>query len=165
MIHLKRPCILLMLLTLIITSRTSAQDLAQQLFNFDAKGRLAREKEVIQNNEYVTTGYEKGIFISNPLMLDGKPLEYSEFNIQSKGELTVCKGTAIKGQTTQIPFYVYLRRDGNTVLISPVKTDQIKIDLADVLKHAKPGDLLVIQAVNKEDGPVKRILKLLGGGC
>jgi hypothetical protein len=41
----------------------------------------------------------------------------------------------------------------------------MKVDLSEVLRDAKPGDLLIIVPVNKEDGPAKRILKLLGNGC
>ena len=165
---LKRSFTLLMLLTSIIGSRTFAQDLAQLLLDGEAKAREERAKEVMQDNEFASTGYEKGIFFSNPLMLNGKPLEYSEFNLKSKGELTVSKGAAITGETVQIPFYVYLRRNGNKVLIPGKErcdSKQIKIDISEILKHAEPGDHLVIEAVKEEDGPVKRILKLLGGGC
>lgn len=166
----------MILLTSIIGSRTFAQN--KDLFNFDAiltlKTERAKEvkqeraKEVMQDNEYASTGYEEGIFFCNPLMLNGKPLDYGEFNLLSKGELTVSKGAAITGQTTQIPFYVYLRRNGNKVLIPGMERSdpkQIKIDISEILRHAEPGDHLVIEAVKKEDGPVKRILKLLGGGC
>lgn len=156
-----------MLLTSILSSRISAQDLARQLFTFHAIERQERAKEVILDNEYATTGNERGIFLSNPLVLNGKPLVYSEFNIQSKGELTVSKGKAT-GQTVQVPFYVYLRRNGNKVLI-PAKercqVEQIKVEISEILKHAEPGDHLVIEAVRKEDGAVKRILKIVGGGC
>jgi len=144
------------------------QDLAQDLFNFDATRKAARIKEVMQDNEYVSTGYEKGIFFINPLMLNGKPLDYGDFNIQSKGELTVTKGATKTGQTTQIPFYVYLRRNGNKVLITGKERSdpkQIKIEISEILRHAEPGDHVVIEAVRKEDGPVKRILKLPGRGC
>ena len=99
-------------------------------------------------------------------MLNGKPLDYGEFNLQSQGELTVSKGTAITGQTKQVPFYVYLRRNGNKVLIPGKERpdpDQIKIDISEILRYAAPGDQLIIEAVRKEDGPVKRILKLLEG--
>ena len=173
--HLKKSFTLLMLLTLIIGSPTFAQDVfnldAILKFNRDAivKAERAKEvkqeraKEVLQDNEYVSTGYEEGIFLCNPLMLNGKPLDYGEFNLQSQGELTVSKGAAITGQTTQIPFYVYLRRNGNKLLIPGPK--QTKIDISEILRHAAPGDHLVIEPVNKEDGPVKRILKLIGGGC
>lgn len=178
--HLKRSLTLLMLLTSIIGSRTIAQDFVNMnaicKFNNDmiVKAALAKEvkqeraKEVMQDNEYASTGYEEGIFLYNPLMVNGKPLDYGEFNLASSGELTVIKGTAMPEQTTEIPFYVYLRRNGNEVLIpGKERSDprQTKIEISEILRHAEPGDHLVIEAVNKEDGPVKRILKLLGLGC
>ncbi len=178
--YLKKSFTLLMLLTSIIASRTFAQEFFNintiLKFNNDmiVKAELAKEakqeraKDVMQDNEYASTGYEKGIFLCNPLMLNGKPLDYGEFNLHSNGELTVNKGAAITGQTTQIPFYVYLRRNGNKVLIPGKESSdpkQIKIDISEILRHAESGDHLVIEPVNKEDGPVKRILKLLGVGC
>ncbi len=83
-----------------------------------------------------------------------------------KGELTVTKGAAITGETIQVPFYMYLRRKGYKVLIfgkARFDQEQIKIDISEILRYAEPGDHLVIEAVNKEDGSVKRILKLPGG--
>lgn len=173
---------LFIFLTLIVGSRTFAQD--QQLFNlesvlkFDAALKLKaaraedikreRAKEVMQDNEYESTGHEAGVFFCNPLMLDGKPLDYGEFNLLSTGELTVNKGDSITGHITQVPFYVYLRRRGNKVVIPGMEMSdpgQCKIDIAEILRYAEPGDHLVIEAVRKEDGPVKRILKLLGLGC
>ena len=173
--HLKKIFTLLMLLTLIIGSRTFAQDYlklasAEKFMRQIQTKELKKEraKEVMQDNEYTITGYEEGIFLCNPLMLDGKPLDYGEFTLTSKGELTVIKEAATTGQTTQIPFYVYLKRNGNKVLIpGKERSDpkQIKIDISEILRHAEPGDHLVIEAINKEDGSVKRILKLLGNGC
>lgn len=157
-----------MLLTVIVGSRTFAQDLVASLNFFYKTENSDRAKEVMQDNEYTSTGYEQGNFYSNPLLLNGKPLDYGAFNMKSKGELTVIKGAAITGKTTQVPFYVYLRRNGNKVLISGnerCSIGQTKMDISEILQHAKPGDQLVIEAVKKEDGPVKRILKLLGGGC
>lgn len=173
--HLKRSFALLLLLTVIIDSRTFAQD----SFKFASapelmwqirirEGAKERAKEVAQDNEYDITGNEVGIFLTNPLVLNGKPLDYGEFNLQSKGELTVIKAADLTGQTMQIPFYIYLRRNGNRVLI-PGKDgsdpEKIKIDISEILRHAEPGDHLVIEPVRKEDGPVKRILKLLKSGC
>src|SRR5688572_19228716 len=170
--HLKKSFTLLMLLTSIIGSRTFAQDLVQDLLKFQTTLKLEKQeraKEVMQDNEYNSTGYEKGTFFSNPLMLNGEPLDYGEFNLKAQGELTVSKGAAITGQTTQVPFYVYLRRNGNKVLIPGMERpdpNQIKIDISEILRHAAPGDQLVIEAIRKEDGAVKRILKLLEGhGC
>lgn len=160
-----------MLLTSITGSRTWAQDFFIFDFNARLKQELAKQqraKDVVQHNEYVVTGYEKGTFLDNPLMLNGKPFDYGEFNLSSFGQLTVNKQVSIKGQTTQVPFYVYLKRNKNKVVIPGRERPdpkQTKINISEIFRHAEPGDHLVIEAVNKEDGPVKRILKLLGGGC
>jgi hypothetical protein len=165
--HLKKSSILLLLLTVIIGSRTFAQDFSG--WNpFNQMELSARAKEVMQDNEYTSTGYEQGNFYDNPLMLNGKPLDYNVFNAKSKGELTVIKGAAITGKTTQVSFYVYLRRDGNKVPTPGNERSDIsqtKIDISEILQYAKPGDQLVIEPVNRVDGPVKRILKVPQGGC
>ena len=169
--HLKKSAtwpvgryILLVLLTVIIGSRTFAQDCDLNFLTL--RQNSARAKEVMQNNEYTSTGYEKGNFYCNPLMLNGKPIDYDAFNMASKGELTVIKGAAITGLTTQVPFNAYLRRDGNKVLIQgdeKSSAGQTKMDITEILQHAKPGDQLVIEPVHKEDGHAKRILKLVDG--
>ncbi|GHN02439.1 hypothetical protein WSM22_39280 [Cytophagales bacterium WSM2-2] len=166
--HLKKPHILVMLLTLIITSRTSAQQLAQQLLNFSLKAKQERANEVMQDNEYTYTGSERGIFFFNPLLINGKPLDYSYFNLKSIGHLTVIKKAPLTGETLQVPFNVYLRRNGYKILIpGRERSDQkqIKIELSEILRYAQSGDQLVIEAVREEDGPIKRILKLPGNGC
>ncbi|MEO7988466.1 MAG: hypothetical protein ABI663_02935 [Chryseolinea sp.] len=163
--HLKKSYILLILLTVIIGSRTFAQDYCGLNFLTQTQNS-SRANEVMQNNEYTSTGYEKGNFYCNPLMLNGKSLDYDAFNVKSKGELTVIKGAVITGITIQVSFYAYLKRDGNKVLIPGNERSSIgqtKIDLSAILQHAKPGDQLVIEPVRKEDGYVKRILKLLDG--
>ena len=169
-----------MLFTLVISSRTSAQDssrtYAHHYFKFASAAEVMqqiranqRAKEVMQYNEYGSTGYEHGFFLSNPLMLNGKPLDYSVFGLSSKGELTANKSATINRQETQIPFYVFLRRNGNKVLIPGNERPdpkQIKIEISEILRYAKPGDQLIIEPVNKEDGPARRILKLLeNDGC
>lgn len=182
--HSKQSPILLTFLALVIVCPSFAQvntdspTVAQELYIFHARlkldhaqkeqARQARVKEVFQDNEYKNTGIEKGIFLSNPLMLDGKPLDYGDFDIRSAGELTVVKGASTSGESVNVPFYVYLRRDGSKVLIEgKEKPDakQLKIEISDILHHAEPGDVLVIEAVNEEDGAVKRILKIIGAGC
>lgn len=176
--HLKSSFALLMLLALITSSQTFAQDSfisVDSVYNGNLNPRSKEEvrqdraKEVMQDNEYTSTGYEQGEFLSNPLMLNGKPLDYGAFNLESKGELTVIKEAAKTGQTTQVPFNMYLRRNGNKVLIPGMERSdptQIKIDISVILRNAKPGDQLVIEPVKKEDGFAKRILKLLGSnGC
>jgi hypothetical protein len=178
--YLTKSLTLLMLLTSIIGSRTFAQGSSNYdallKFNLTWTARAAlekeakqeRAKEVMQDNEYAVTGNEVGIFLCNPLMVDGNPLDYGDFSLASSGELTVIKGAGTTDQTMEVPFYVYLRRNGNKVLI-PGKDSpdpkQTSIDIREILQHAEHGDFLVIEAINKEDGSVKRILKLLGLGC
>lgn len=162
--HLNRSIALLMFLTAIIGSRTFAQD----YFSFNRILYSGREREVRQDNEYTSTGYEQGKFFYNPLMLNETPLDYNIFSLGSKGELTVIKGAALTGQTTQVAFYAYLRRGGNKVIIPGKERPdplQTKIEISEILRYAKPGDHLVIEPVNKEDGPAKKILKLLKNGC
>jgi len=167
--HLKKSLALLVLLTTIIGSPIYAQ------FSFNWDGTLKpavdpgileeRAKAVMQDNEYVSTGCESGFFYANPLMLDGQPLDYATFGFGSKGELTVIKGAAITGKTILVPFIVYLRRDGNKVEMpgkEKCNSATTKIELSEILKFGEPGDQLVIEPVRKEDGPAKRILKLLG---
>ena len=155
-----------MLLTLIIGSRTSAQSLFSPdgSLKSQLEGKIREwETEIIQDNEYTTTGYEEGNFYDKPLLLDGKPLDYSVFALDAKGELTVIKGAAKTGYTIKVPFYVYLIRNGNKVVIPGKEFPdpaQTSIEISEVLKRATPGDLLVIEPVMKEDGPAKRILKL-----
>jgi hypothetical protein len=166
--HFNESFILLILLMSMTSSRTFAQDLVQQLEASQKREKEERAKSVVQNNEYAIKGDETGIFLSDPLMLNGKPLDYAEFNLALTGELTVSKGTAINGQTMKVPFFVYLRRNGNKVFIPGKErpdAKQVKIDMSEILSHAQPGDQLVIEAVRKEDGLVKRILKLPGPGC
>ena len=157
-----------MLLTLVIGSKAFAQG-----FDFDVPLRSAlaeknmrdRAERVKQDNEYTSTGHEQGNFYDNPLLLNGKPLDYSFFGLGSRGELAVIKGAAATGKPTNVPFYVYLRRDGLKVAIPGKERPdpaQISVDISEVLKYAEPGDQLVIEPVRKEDGAAKRILNILG---
>lgn len=127
-----------------------------------------RAKEVMQDNEFVISTAAVGKFFDNPLLLEGKALDYYSFSLKSEGELTLIKGAALTGDTVQIPFYVYLRRNGTIIQLhgeEKLKLKHITIDISKILKSAEPGDQLIIEPVNKEDWQAKRILKLLNGGC
>jgi hypothetical protein len=184
MMNSKKSPVLALIMTAIIVLPSTAQNnansmtVSRELYLFHAKLKLdhaqkeqakqTRAKEVRQDNEYIVTGKEKGIFLSDPLMLDGRPLDYGEFDIRSTGEMTVNKGSSGVSASVMVPFYVYLKRNGSKVLIPGRERPdarQLKIEVSEILDHAEPGDLLVIEAVNEEDGSIKRILKVLGGGC
>jgi hypothetical protein len=142
---------------------------AQSLFSFNSLLNTGRQKEVMQDSEFLPTGQAIGNFYGNPLRMDGQPLEYSTFKIKSKGELTVIKGDAVTGQTIQIPFYIYLRRNGTMVKLPGedlLKSKHMKIEMSTILELAEPGDRLIVEPANKEDWKAKRILKLFGDdGC
>jgi hypothetical protein len=90
--HLKKTFTLSMLLTLIISSRTIAQDSFRFASATEVMQQMRakqRAREIMQDNEYVSTGYEKGTFLVNPLMLNGEPLDYSIFGLRSKGRIDV----------------------------------------------------------------------------
>jgi hypothetical protein len=166
----EKSYILTILLMAIIALPTFAQDFASLDFlrKQDADSILSpekpdRAKQIIQFNEYTSTGDEKGYFYENPLMLNGKPLDYNFFGPQLKGELTVVKGAPGTGYKKRVPFYVYLRRNGNKVPIQGSDLRQTEFEISLIIQHAKPGDQLVIEAVNKVDGRVKRILRLPDG--
>lgn len=132
------------------------------------RARQERAKEVMQDNEYTFTGNEKGSFLENPLFLDGAPLEYGEFSLQSMGKLTVVKKASANGELISVPFKVHLRRHGMPV---PLRTTTNcnrplnEVEISEILNDAEQGDQLVIEAINAEDGAVKRILKLINYGC
>ena len=164
---LSRTLSALVVLSLIVTLALPVSAQA----TFDLKTMLnaritERANEVKQDNEFVVSAKAVGKFFCNPLALDGYPLDYGTFNIGSKGELTLIKGSALTDNTVQIPFYVYLRRNGTILKLDDeeaMKPQHVKVDISTILKHAEPGDQLIIEPVNKEDWQAKRILKLLGG--
>lgn len=182
--QLRNTLALLMLLTT-IGSQTFAQTQENQgTFNLDAmlkfngmlelqtmqanQKKQERAREVLQDNGYTFTGDEGGVFLSNSLRLNGKPLDFGEFNLSSSGELTLKNGASTTDQATPIPFYVYLKRNGSKVFIpGKERADPTlnKIDISEVLQHAQPGDYLVIEAVKEEDSALKSKLKVLPLGC
>ncbi|MEO5975987.1 MAG: hypothetical protein ABIS36_01305 [Chryseolinea sp.] len=118
-------------------------------------------KQKNQDNEYTHSGQPNGNFYCNPLMLEGVAFNYSAFTLESKGELAVIKGDPQNGKVVEIPFYLRLRRNGQFVNLAwgegAIFT---KADISILLKVAQIGDELIIEPVNKEDWPAKRIVKI-----
>jgi hypothetical protein len=118
-----------------------------------------------RNNEFAYSGQPNGFFYCNPLMLEGVKFDYNAFTLESKGELTVIKEEPKSGKAVEIPFYLYLRRNGMLVT-GPCGECVIftKAEISTILKVAQNGDELIVEPVNKEDWPAKRIVKI-GDGC
>ena len=118
------------------------------------------------DNEFAYSGQAVGNFYCNPLVLDRMTFDYNAFTLESKGELKLIKGDPKNGSVVEIAFYLHLRRNG-TFVSHPcgegVKFS--KIEISAILKAAKNGDELIVEPVNKEDWPAKRIIKIGGDGC
>jgi hypothetical protein len=80
--------------------------------------------------------------------------------------LKVIKGDPKNGEVTEIPFYLHLRRNG-TIVVHPCGDNVMfsKIEISSILTIAQNGDELIIEPVNKEDWPAKRIVRIGGDGC
>ncbi len=131
---------------------------------------LAAEKygyEVLQNSEFEQPGHLLYTPF-NPLLVNGKQLNYRTFSLFSEGVLTLLDDSPNKEGSKPIAFYVSLRRDGKILenkkmLFTNKKLE--KIDLEEIFAFARYGDLLIIKPVRPEHWRAKRILRLIGGGC
>lgn len=125
--------------------------------------------KVMQDNELEAQEVGRNEkFSRNPLMLNGKPLNYGTFNLRSKGFITLVKGNTETNKTKPILFYISIRRNGKILedknmlfLNKPL----YKINLSKVFPFNEEGDMLIINPVNVENWKAKRILKLIWGGC
>jgi hypothetical protein len=118
-----------------------------------------------RNNELAYSGEPNGHFYCNPLVLDGAAFDYLTFGLESKGELKLTKEDAKTGKVVEIPFHLHLRRNGKFVT-HPCGEGVIfsKIEISVILKVAQDGDELIVEPVNKEDWPAKRIVRI-GDKC
>jgi len=163
-----KPSRILPAILLVLTVLWELPVFAQPCFSISSVLTINTSTDVIQDNEFVKNGEAAGNFYCNPLRLEGQPLDYLQFNIQSKGELTLIKGSPATGFTVQIPFYVYLRRNGTMVKLpgeAVSKSKYVKIEISTILQLAEPGDQVILEPANKEDWLAKRILTLRKGGC
>lgn len=124
-----------------------------------------RAASIMLNNEIEprATGIVND-FYWNPLLLNDKPLDYTMFGIRSTGVLTVVKGNPTLPNAEQIPFRIYLRRDGKIIHDKKCTQQVFSIKMSEVLNLAQPGDHLIIEPVRSSDGQAKRIIKMIEGG-
>lgn len=130
---------------------------------------VKKAKDVMQCSEFESNeaGQTSNIY-SNPLLVNGQLLDYGNFDLNTKGLLTVVKGNPETDEAMPIPFQVYIRRDGKVVedkKMSFLNKTLLRIDLSDIFSFCKNGDLLIIKPARTEDWKAKRILKLIGNGC
>lgn len=101
-------------------------------------------------------------FYCNPLLLDDKPTNYSNFSIYSKGQLSVVVADKKTAALEKIPFRIYLRRNGKLVTqgVSDSTRSVVSIEISSVLALARFGDHLIIEPVRKSDEGTRRNIEL-----
>jgi hypothetical protein len=159
----KKSLTIFFLLTTCCASFTWAQ--AAQSFRRFEEFKITCPQEENRNNEFAYSGEPDGVFYCNSLTLDGLAFSYFGFTLESKGELKLIKGDSKSYKTVEIPFYLRLRRNGMPVpLACGDDTIYSKAEVSIILKVAQDGDELIVEPVNKEDWPAKRIIKI-GDKC
>jgi hypothetical protein len=153
-------------LSLVLVGLTVCFSYGQSLTSFNPLKSNEKAKEVMQANEFERgeIGLTGDTYYCNPLLLDGKSLDYGNFTINTKGELALLRGALKSSKATKIPFFVHLRRDDKILddkNMDFLNKEYYEIEISKVLAFSKPGDQLIIDPVNKEDWLAKRILKLI----
>ncbi|GJM30257.1 MAG: hypothetical protein DHS20C17_28920 [Cyclobacteriaceae bacterium] len=104
----------------------------------------------------------------NPLLLDGIPLDYQTFNLESKGQLTVVNGDPEMASSEKIPFYLQLVRNGSELPIAELpflNQGTYQLEVSKVLVHARYGDQLVITPTYHRHWKAGRTIELKETGC
>ncbi len=112
-----------------------------------------------------STTFSKGgedNFYGNPLVLNGKSLDYSTFWKGSKGILALVKGNPNSTASSKVPFKIYLKHEGQVVNkgLSSDTRELYEVEVANILALASFGDELIIEPARKSDIQAKRIIKL-----
>ncbi|MBL7817019.1 MAG: hypothetical protein JNL70_18490 [Saprospiraceae bacterium] len=123
--------------------------------------------EVQRDNEFEPNYVTKAThFVTNPLLLDGAVLNYKNFGLYSKGELKIVKGNLSAKDAQAIPFYVFIRRNGEFVMDKkmPFFNKQLyRVQLSEIFKFCKNGDDLILKPARVQDWQAKRVLRLFEG--
>lgn len=112
-----------------------------------------------------TDTFSKGgenYFYGNPLVLNGKPLDYQTFWKGSKGLLALVKGNPNSADSPKVPFKIYLKHEGEVVNkgLSSDTRELYEVEIAHVLALARFGDQLIIEPARESDMKAKRVINL-----
>ncbi len=102
----------------------------------------------------------------NPILLDGKLLDYNDLSLQSTGRLKLMVEDPLSPEATPISFTIQLRRNGvilNDPAMNFMSQEMKEVEISSVLQFAETGDHLIINPVKTKYWKAKRILKF--GGC
>lgn len=101
-------------------------------------------------------------FCGNRVTLNGHPLNYDTFAINSRGVLAVVEGNPELPKRRPVPFRVLLRRAGVIVGQWPCGNadESYAVQLHDFMPLARLGDELVVEPVRETDQQGKRVIKI-----
>ena len=102
----------------------------------------------------------EGNFHSNPLLLNGHPVEYKLLSSVNRGMITLVKGNPESSDAARVPFLIYLKRAGKIVNPDSHAHNHavMQYEMAEILRYAKAGDEIVIDPASKEDAVARRII-------
>ncbi len=101
-------------------------------------------------------------FYINPLLLNGKSMDVTKVSRVSRGKLSMIQPTAESAGSSQVPFFVYLKRSGKIVDAGSYAHNHAvtEIELSTVLQSAKAGDELVIDPARETEKQLRRVLTI-----
>lgn len=94
----------------------------------------------------------------SPMLLNGKSVSPGTFSAVRYGKISIVNPEySLKDK---IPFYIYLKRDGKIINASSKahNASVFEYEIAEILKSAKVGDLIVIDPANKTEQLGRRII-------
>ncbi|WP_221393962.1 hypothetical protein [Dyadobacter sp. NIV53] len=99
-------------------------------------------------------------FYPNPLLLNGKSVEFSIFSLVNTGKISLVKGNPDSELKTKIPFYIYIKRSGKIVdAYSYAHNNAVtEFEMAEILKFAQVGDQIFIDPAGKNEQVGRRII-------
>lgn len=105
---------------------------------------------------------QKATLYANLLLLNGQPLDYERFWLNSRGVLAVIEGDPRSASHNPVPFRVSLRRAGKVLRQWPADSEEsaYSVQLDEVWPHAQFGDELVVDPV---DGASPQSVRSLEG--
>ncbi len=100
------------------------------------------------------------VIYCNPLTINGHPLNYDTFSLNSRGVLAVVEAASQRHKP--VSFRVYLRRAGAIVRqgASNETRDVYSAQLDELLPFARFGDELVIEPTQATNQQIRRVIKL-----
>jgi hypothetical protein len=100
----------------------------------------------------IQTKQKKPDTYCNPLLINGKPMNYSNFSLYSSGVLKMITSNVKDSNALKISFKIYLKRNDKILQIGASSNQKVRqaIEVTEILKLAIEGDELIIEPADKQ---------------